>query len=286
MRFGNVRLYAVSDGIYWEDGGGLFGLVPKALWEPIMAPDERNRLPFQLWCLLIETKEHRILVDTGYGDKLSEKSRSFISLEGEQRLLKSLEEIGVGPLDVDLVINTHLHGDHCGGNTRYDENGELVPTFPQATYCVQRLELADALFPNERTRGTYFRENFQPLEEAGQLQILWGNTKLTDEVRVVVTPGHTRAHQCVVVESGGQTAMYLGDLASWPIHLERLAWVPAYDVEPLVSIETKRNIAHWAIEHHVLLFFDHHPEMIAGYLYPTERRDRFRLEPITDLDRP
>ncbi len=280
MRFGNLSLHLVSDGTYWEDGGGLFGLVPKALWQQVMAPDDRNRLPFETRCLLIETDKQRILVDTGYGDKLSEKERGFISLEGERRLLRSLEKVGIGPLDVDLVINTHLHADHCGGNTRYDEKGDLVPTFPWATYCIQRLELADAMFPNERTRATYLRENFEPLERTGQLRILWGDTRLTDEVRVVVTPGHTRAHQCVVLESGGQTAIFLGDVASWPVHMERLSWVPAYDVEPLTSLETKRNLARWAIEHHALLIFEHHPEVLAGYLHPTERPDRFRLEPV------
>lgn len=284
MRFGNLDLHIVSDGVYWEDGGGLFGLVPKALWERVLAPDERNRLPFEQRCLLIETEKQRILVDTGYGDKLSEKERGFIRLEGEGRLLANLERIGIGPLDVDLVINTHLHGDHCGGNTCYNEAGELVPTFPWATYCIQRLELADATFPNERTRATYLAENFQPLADAGQLRVLSGDTRLCDVVRVVVTPGHTRAHQCVVVESDGQTAMFLGDLASWPIHIERLSWVPAYDVEPLVSIETKRNVAHWAIEHHALLIFEHHPEIVAGYLHPTERADRFRLEPVAMAD--
>lgn len=297
MHFGDITLHIVSDGIYWEDGGGLFGLVPKTLWQQVAEPDERNRLPFQMHCLLIETGQQRILVDTGYGDKLSEKERSFISLAGEHRLLDSLEELGIGPLDVDLVINTHLHGDHCGGNTTYDENGELVPTFPWATYCIQRLELADATFPNERTRATYRRENFEPLERAGQLRILSGDTCLTDassravpasgrgssgsgEVRVVVTPGHTRAHQCVVIVSGGQTAIFLGDVASWPIHMERLSWVPAYDVEPLVSIETKRRLARWAVENRVLLIFEHHPEIVAGYLHSTERPDRFRLEPV------
>jgi glyoxylase-like metal-dependent hydrolase (beta-lactamase superfamily II) len=281
MDLGNVKLHIVSDGTYWEDGGGLFGLVPKALWERVMAPDERNRLPFEERCLLIETTEQRVLVDTGYGDKLSDKARGFISLEGERRLLKSLEALGIGPLDIDLVINTHLHADHCGGNTYYDEDGEAVPTFPWATYYVQRLELADATFPNERTRGTYHAENFRPLERGGQLRVLWGDTRLTDEIRVVVTPGHTRAHQCVVVESGGQTAVFLGDLASWPIHMERLAWVPAYDVEPMVSIETKRNLAQWAVEKRALLIFEHHPEIVAGYLHATERPDRFRLEPVT-----
>ncbi len=280
MRFGKVDLHLISDGTYWEDGGGLFGLVPRTLWEQVAEPDQRNRLPFDMCCLLVETTEQRILVDTGYGDKLSDKQRSFISLEGERRLLKNLEKVGIGPLDVDLVINTHLHGDHCGGNTRYSETGELVPTFPRATYCVQRLELADASFPNERTRATYLRENFEPLEQAGQLRVLEGNTRITGEAGVIVTPGHTRAHQCVVIESEGKTALFLGDVASWPIHMERLSWVPAYDVEPLVSIETKRNLARWAVEDHVLLLFEHHPEIKAGYLQTTSRPDRFRLAPV------
>jgi glyoxylase-like metal-dependent hydrolase (beta-lactamase superfamily II) len=145
------------------------------------------------------------------------------------------------------------------------------------------LELADASFPNERTRATYLRDNFEPLEQTGQLRTLWGDTRLTDQVRVIITPGHTRAHQCVVIESEGQTALFLGDVASWPIHMERLAWVPAYDVEPLVSIETKRNLARWAIENHVLLIFEHHTEIQAGYLHPTDRSDRFRLEPVKTL---
>ena len=286
MQFGHVSLHLVSDGIYWEDGGGLFGLVPKVLWAQVAEPDERNRLCFDTRCLVIETPGQRILVDTGYGDKLSAKELSFISLQGERRLLTNLEKLGIGPMDVDLVINTHLHGDHCGGNTQPGEHGtptsstHLVPTFPRATYCVQRLELADATFPNERTRGTYAHENFEPLEQAGQLRVLSGDTRLTDEVRVIVTPGHTRAHQCVLVESGGQTALFLGDVASWPIHMERLSWIPAYDVEPLVSIETKRNLARQAIENHVLLLFEHHPEIKAGYLHSTERPDRFRLEPV------
>ena len=280
MHLGNVNLRVVSDGTYWEDGGGLFGLVPKALWEQVMQPDERNRLPFQQRSLVIETGKQRILVDTGYGDKLSQKERGFISLEGERRLLNDLGEAGIGAAGIDLVINTHLHGDHCGGNTRYDQDGEVVPTFPRATYCVQRLELADAHFPNERTRATYQPENFEPLERAGQLRVLWGDTQISDEVRVIVTPGHTRAHQCVIIESQGKTAAFLGDLASWPIHIERLAWVPAYDLEPMVSIETKRSVARWAVQNRVLLYFEHHPEVVAGYLHATERADRFRLEAV------
>jgi glyoxylase-like metal-dependent hydrolase (beta-lactamase superfamily II) len=280
MQFGDIALHVVSDGTYWEDGGGLFGLVPKVLWEQKAQPDDHNRLCFNSRCLLIETNQQCILVDTGYGDKLSEEQRRFIDLEGRHRLLVDLERLGIGPRDVDLVINTHLHGDRCGGNTLYAAEGELVPTFPRATYNVQRLELADAHFPNERTCTTYLEESFRPLEQSDQLRVLWGDTRLTDHVRVIVTPGHTRAHQSVVIESGGRMALFLGAAAPWPIHIERLSWVPAYDVEPLVSLETKRKLARWALDNHALLIFEHHPEIKAGYLHATKRPDRFRLEPV------
>lgn len=280
MRFGNIKLHLVSDGICWLDGAGLFGIMPKAEWQEIIEPDRLNRVPLEQRCLVIEAGEQCILVDTGYGDKLSEKKRDLISLNGERRLLRSLQEIGVGPKEVDLVINTHLHIDHCGGNTSHDETDDLVPTFPNATYCLQRLELAEAMFPNERTKAIYLQENFQPLERSGQLRVLQGDTRLTDEVRVILAPGHTPGHQCVVIESEGRTALFVGDVAVWPIHMERLTCIPAYDVQPLVSIETKRHLAHWAIANRVLLIFGHHPHILAGYLHPTQRTDRFRLEPV------
>ena len=280
MQLGSVSLRLVSDGEYRLDGAGLFGLVPRTEWQEIAEPDEKNRIRIQLHCLLIETGEKRILVDTGYGDKLSDQERDFMCLKGDGRLLGSLAALGVAPEDVDIVINTHLHGDHCGGNTRYDDEGDLVLTFPNALYYVQRLELADAMFPNERTRTAYNRENFEPVESAGRLRVLWGDTRLTDEVRVLVTPGHTPAHQSVIVESGGETAVFLADTAHWPLHMEKLEVLTAYDVQPLVTLETKRRLARWAIEHRALLIFNHHPDGVAGYLHPTDRPDRFRLEPV------
>jgi glyoxylase-like metal-dependent hydrolase (beta-lactamase superfamily II) len=280
MRLGNITLEFASDGTFYDDGGGFFGLVPKVLWEQVVEPDELNRIPFEMRSLLIKTSNQYILIDTGYGDKLSDKQRGYLGVTGDRRLLHSLEELGLEAADIDLVINTHLHGDHCGGNTRHNDQGKLVPTFPNATYYVQRLELADAMYPNERTRATYSRDNIEPLAESGQLEVLTGDTRLTDEVRVIITPGHTRAHQSVVIESCGDTAIYLGDVASWPTHMERLAWVAAYDVEPLITIETKRSLARWAAESQALLIFEHHPGIAAGYLYATDRPDRFRLEPV------
>jgi glyoxylase-like metal-dependent hydrolase (beta-lactamase superfamily II) len=283
MRFGNLDLFPVSDGIYWSDGSGLFGTVPKVEWAEMVAPDELNRLPHHLHCLLIDTGAQRILVDTGHGDRLSEKEKKFMSLEGERRLLRSLEALGVGPSDVDMVINTHLHNDHSGGNTYFNENGEAVPTFPWAVYYIQRLELAEATFPNERTRSVYLRDDWEPLQRSDQLRVLSGDTRLTDEVRVLLTPGHTPGHQIVVVTSAGHMAAFMGDVASWPIHLERLDCIPAYDIQPLINVETKRHLAQWAIENQVLLFFEHHPQIVAGYLHPTDRPDRFRLEPVEYL---
>jgi glyoxylase-like metal-dependent hydrolase (beta-lactamase superfamily II) len=280
MRLGKTDLWLVSDGEYRLDGAGLFGLLPKTEWQQLAEPDEKNRIRIRLSCLLIETGEHKILVDTGYGAKLADKERGFMCLQEDGRLLSDLAALGVAPEDIDMVINTHLHGDHCGGNTRYNEQGDLVPTFPNARYYVQRLELADALFPDERTRGTYHRENIEPVERAGQLRVLLGDTRLTDEVRVMVTPGHTPAHQSVVVESEGETALFLADTAHWPLHMERLEILTAYDVQPLVTLETKRRLARWAVEHRVLLIFDHHPDGMAGYLHPTDRPGRFRLEPV------
>jgi glyoxylase-like metal-dependent hydrolase (beta-lactamase superfamily II) len=265
LRLGNANLHIVSDGLAWMDGGGYFGLVPKVLWEKVVQADGLNRIPMVLSCLLIESEGKRILVDTGFGDKLSPKERQIWSIAGENRLVGDLRRLGFAPEDIEIVINTHLHSDHCGGNTILRE-GEVVPTFPHAQYWIQRLEWADACYPNERTRATYLAENFVPLERHNQLRLLYGDARVTSEVRCIVTRGHTRAHQSVVIESDGKTAIYLGDLASWTVSIERLAWVSAFDVEPLETIETKRRIRDWALEKDALLIFEHDSQVQMGYL--------------------
>lgn len=277
MLLGRVRLEIVSDGTFWLDGGAHFGLVPRLLWEQIIAPDDQNRVPMALNCLLVESQGKKILIDTGVGDKLSAKRREILNLERQKGLVESLKQKGVEPKEVAIVINTHLHADHCGGNTR-EEGGRAIPTFPQADYWVQEEEWEAAHHPNERTRAAYLPENYDPLQERGNLHLIRGDTPVTSEVRCIVTPGHTRGHQSVVIESGGKKALYLGDLASWAVNIERLAWVPAWDVEPLVNIETKRRIRDWALEEEVLLIFEHDPHIKAGYL----RRvgNEFRVEAV------
>lgn len=280
---GATCVHLVSDGTFLTDGGGAFGLVPRVLWEKTVTPDHLNRIPMQLRCLLIESSQGLVLVDTGYGDKLSAKQREILNLVGEGRLIRDLQALGFQPDDVDLVINTHLHGDHCGGNTVYVEHGQAVPTFPRATYMLQRLELAQACFPNERTRATYLAENFEPLGHAQSpasgsvLQVLNGDTQVTPEVRTVTTPGHTPAHQSIVVESQGQTGIFLADAAAWAVSMERLSWVPAYDIEPMVSIETKRSLRNWALTHDALLFFQHDATIGAGRLQG--EGERWQVEP-------
>ncbi len=287
-QIGQVRVHLLNDGTYWTDGGGVFGLVPRVLWEKVIQPDALNRIPMHLRCLLIESTAGLILVDTGYGTKLPPKRLQQLNLTSETRLLDDLGAAGFSAADVGTVINTHLHGDHCGGNTAYGPDGQLAPTFPNAIYLAQRLEVADAAFPNERTRATYLAENFQPLlgspapDGVGpRLRMLSGDTQITPEVRVQVTPGHTRSHQVVIIESAGETAIFLGD-AGYVANLERLAWVPAFDVEPLQSIETKRALRDWAWRREALLFFQHDIEVAAGKL----RRigDDWRIEPVPPLE--
>ncbi len=273
-----IKYHLVSDGVAWADGGGAFGLVPRVVWQRYLPPDEQNRVPLVLHSLLVRSEGQVILVDTGYGDKLGDKARRHAGLDRPQGdLLVALARLGLAPEDIDIVLNTHLHSDHCGGNTCL-KNGHLKPTFPRARYLIQRLEMADALFPNERTQATYLPENYQPLLETGQLELLSGDTQITREVRTVITRGHTRAHQVVVLESGGETALFTADMATLHYHFERLAWVTGYDVEPLESIETKRYWQRWALAKDALLLFQHDSQVPAGKL--RIEGEQLRVEPV------
>ena len=279
--FGNLEYFIISDGVYWTDGGGAFGLVPRVLWEERLPPDELNRIPLALNSLLVRSQGKTILVDTGYGRKLSDKAYQIAGLDRPNGdLLAGLERLEVSPADIDIVVNTHLHADHCGGNTLF-QSQKLVPAFPNAQYLIQRLEWADAVLPNERTRATYLPENFVPLQESGQVILLNGNTRLTDHVRTAITRGHTRAHQVVILEAQGQTILFMADMATLHYHFERLAWVTGYDVEPLESIETKRSWQQWALERDALLVFQHDTQVPTGKLRPDGKH--LRVEPASGV---
>jgi glyoxylase-like metal-dependent hydrolase (beta-lactamase superfamily II) len=277
-QIGDLEFAVVSDGRVWVDAGGPFGLVPRALYEAVLEPNEENLVPMDLNCLLVRSEGKTILVDTGLGNKLTAEEQARWSLgRPDGGLLEHLAAEGVALEDVDLVLNTHLHTDHCGGNTVHSE-GDPVPTFPNAEYWVQRVEWSEASHPDARTRGTYFGANFEPLNKGGQLRLLHGDEEVTKHVRCVVTPGHTRAHQSILLQSGSWQGLYVADMASFAVNMERTAWLTAYDVLPLENVATKRRWQRWAVEKGAWLFFEHDPRITIAQLL--EEDGRFRIAPV------
>ncbi|MCC6617153.1 MAG: MBL fold metallo-hydrolase [Anaerolineae bacterium] len=283
IQIGDIRIHLINDCDIMVDPGGAFGLVPRALWSPLLPPDEDHLVPMVQNCVLIQTGGMTIIADTGYGTRLSDKQMAFMKLKRPRGgVLDGLARLGLRAEDIQLVINTHLHNDHCGGNTYFDAEGRVCPTFPNAEHVVQRREYEDATHPNERTRATYIQENHVPLLENGQLRLLDGDTDLAPGVRTVVTPGHTPGHMSVLIESNGEHAMFVCDLASYAIHFERLGWMTGYDVEPLITLESKRIWQRWALESNAVLIFPHDSQRPAGrYVQAEDGKAR-----VVKLDEP
>ncbi len=264
---GDFELTVLSDGTYWLDGGAMFGVVPKPLWEKRIKADEQNRLTLGLNSLLVRTGRHTVLIETGIGSKLSEKQRSIY---GNQALLmRSLEAADVAPDEIDVVINTHLHFDHCGWNTQ-SKNGRVVATFPRATYYAQEGEWRHAQEQHERDRVSYISDNYDPLVRTGQMKLLEGDSEIVPGISVQVFPGHTRDLQVVTLRSEGKTACYPGDLIPTTAHLDP-TWVMAYDLFPLESIESRHNFYRRAIPENWLLIFTHDHEHPFAYIERDER---------------
>ncbi len=257
-RLGNLHLRVLSDGLYFQDAGAVFGIVPRLLWERLGVPlNAKHQMALGLNSLLLQSQGKTILVETGVGDK--ERPLGQTERPGGTTLLDELAALDLTPNDVDVVINTHLHADHCGWNTRKDPAGAYVPTFPRARYLIQRGEWEAAAHPNERTRATYLAENMLPLEAAGQLQLIDGETRVTDEVTIIPTHGHTADHASVVLASGGEQAIYIGDMIQHSVQLERAPWVSSFDVYPLEAMETKKAIVARAIAEEQLVVAVHCP---------------------------
>jgi glyoxylase-like metal-dependent hydrolase (beta-lactamase superfamily II) len=276
-KIGSLRIHTLEAGLQRLDGGAMFGVVPRTMWEKRIAPDEQNRIPLALRCLLVEAPNALVLVDTGIGNKESRRFHEIYGIENEgspTRLEDAIRAAGFQPSDVDIVVSTHLHFDHAGGNTMRDPEGRIVPSFPRARYVVQRLELEFAYRDNERIRASYMRDHFGPLHDVGQWELVDGETRITRGVRVVPTPGHTPHHQSVLIESEGQVACFLADVCPTTAHLP-LPWIMGYDLEPLVTLESKRGLWERAKDEEWLLVFEHDPEVPWGRLDP--RSDRPRL---------
>lgn len=271
---GSVRLHALEAGLQRLDGGAMFGVVPKPLWERRIPADDRNRIPLGLRCLLIEAPDALVLVDTGVGNKEDRKFREIYGIEnaGEPtRLEDAIRHAGHSPDDVDVVISTHLHFDHAGGNTLRDPDGHILPAFPTARYVVQRREYEFAGIQNERIRASYMASNYEPVDQAGLWSFVDGEAEIVPGVSVLPTPGHTPHHQSVLVRSEGQTACFLADLIPTSAHLP-LPWIMGYDLEPLVTLESKRDLLDRARRDEWLLVFEHDPEIAWGRLDPAETR--------------
>jgi glyoxylase-like metal-dependent hydrolase (beta-lactamase superfamily II) len=277
---GSIRLHGVEAGVQQLDGGAMFGVVPKPLWERRIPADTRNRIPLALRCLLVEAPNALVLIDTGAGNKYDEKFAEIygISNRGDPtRLEDGIRDAGFDPSDVDIVLNTHLHFDHAGGNTVRGADGVVRPSFPDARHVVQRRELDFAHSRNERIRASYLPENFDPITEAGLWDLVEGDGVVTEGVRVVPTPGHTPFHQSVLIESEGDVACYLADGCPTSAHIP-LPWIMGYDLEPLMTLESKRGLWKRSLEEDWLLVFEHDPRVPWGRL----DRDADRPQLIDD----
>jgi glyoxylase-like metal-dependent hydrolase (beta-lactamase superfamily II) len=246
-RLGAWTIHALQAGGQQLDGGAMFGVVPKPLWEKRIPADARNRIPMGMRCLLVEhPTAGPVLIDTGLGNKEDAKFLDIYGVEntvpGHRTMLEAaLAAAGYRPEDVRVVINTHLHFDHAGGNTSHDDAGAIVPSFPNARYLVHAGEMHYATHTNERTAASYFTRNWDVLKETGQLELVQHDVELVPGIRMRHTPGHTPFHQSIVLESAGETAVFLGDVCPTAAHVP-LPWIMGYDVEPLVTLESKRAL--------------------------------------------
>ena len=280
MHFGEIEVRYIPAGTFRLDGGSMFGIVPRTMWEKKMTPDEHHRVGFACNSLLVRAGGKNILVETGNGTKWDAKLRKIYSFSENDPLTESLAKEGVRPEDISLVINTHLHFDHAGGNTRVVD-GRAVAAFPKAKYVVQRDELAHALKPTERDRASYYADDFAPITEAGQWQFSEGDGEILPGISVVKIPGHNLQIQGIQIRGGRKKLMYVSDLLPTRHHLP-LPWIIAYDLYPLTTLETKRKWLTEFVKDGWIVVFGHDPDIAAGTLH--EQDGKVVCEPV-DLNR-
>jgi len=280
---GGLRCHTLEGGRQRLDGGAMFGVVPRPLWMRRATPDDRNRIPLALRCLLVEHPDGLALIDTGLGNKEDPKFQDIYGVEnagdpGPTRIEDAIREAGFDPVDVRWVINTHLHFDHAGGNTSRGEDGGLRLAWPKATHVVHKGELAFARAPNERTRASYLPDNFEPVAAADRWRLLEReDEEILPGIRARATPGHVPWHRSIVIEDGGETAVFLGDVIPTTAHLP-LPWIMGYDLEPLRTLESKRALLADAAAGGWLLVFEHDPA-IARARVERAGRDVVLIEP-------
>lgn len=265
-----MQLHIIDTGFFKLDGGAMFGVVPKTIWQRLNMPDAKNLCTWAMRCLLIVQKNRRILIDTGLGNKQSEKFFSYVEPHGEANLLSSLAKKGFSPADITDVILTHLHFDHVGGAVSKNENGNLVPTFPNATYWSNEEHWQIAMKPNAREKASFLKENFVPLQEQNQLKFVKDGEEIAAGVSVRFVYGHTHAMMLPHIKYQGKTLVYLADLIPSAAHI-KLPYVMAYDMQPLVTLQEKKEYLEEAVEKRHILFFEHDAKIACATVKRTEK---------------
>ena len=261
---GDLRITILSAGILWLDGGAMFGVVPKTLWAKLRPPDERNRIRLGMNVLLVEDGQTRTLIDNGAGTKWDAKQRDIYGFTLKSAV-EILEPAGLAPADIDLVLNSHLHFDHAGGNTEVDDASGLVPSFPNARYVVQKGELEFARSDNERIRASYIKDNFEPVAAAGMFELVAGDARVNDRIDVVLAPGHTPFLHVPVIRTGEHTIAFLSDLVPTASHVP-YPYIMGYDLEPLRTLESKKRVLGMAAREGWRLIFEHDHDLPMGVL--------------------
>ena len=274
LTIGPYRVHFLSGGRFRLDGGAMFGVVPKVLWNRAAPADERNRIRMRMTCLLLEGNGQKILVDAGSGTKDDPKFRDIYAIEGPEGLTQDLAALGVKPEDINAVALTHLHFDHCGGGTTRGADGLVKPTFPNATYFVRRQEWEDAHHANERNRASYISDNYDPLQKAGQLILHDSDLEILPAVWMKNLPGHTLGHQGCFFDIPGERALYTVDLVPTAAHLP-LAYIMGYDLYPMTTLETKRAVLRQATSEGWLFLFEHDPDLNAVRIGGSEQKVTF-----------
>jgi methylmalonyl-CoA epimerase len=262
---GSFELITLADGFFALDGGSMFGTVPRVLWEKRLPPDDANRIPLSMRPLIVRSDRHTLIIDGGCGDKWDAKNRGIFKMDRRYHLDHALAEAGVAPEDIDIALASHLHWDHVGGFTKIDKSGAVVPRFPNAKYIAHRAEWEDATHPHERSRASYVRQDFVPLQDAGVLTLVEDGAEIIPGVKYRRSGGHCAHHQVVTVESGGMTAVFTADMYPTSVHVPD-PWLMGYDLYPMDTLAFKRAFAREAIERNYLVFFEHDPSLAAGYL--------------------
>ena len=276
MQFGQFEITPLLDARFRLDGGAMFGVVPKPLWERRAPADDRNRIAMSVRPLLVRTGTANVLVDAGIGDKMSGKDTEIYAIDRTEHLDLALAAAGLTARDIDIVVASHLHFDHAGGFTTLVD-GSLLPRFPRARYVIRRGEWEDAVHPHERNRASYFAENYAPLERAGVVDFIDDDGEVLPGVSVWRTGGHTRHHQAIRIESGGRTAVFVADLIPTVAHVDP-AWIMGYDLYPMDTLAAKKTLIAEALADEYVIFFEHDPVVAAGVL----RQDgkRLRVETV------